>query len=299
MQMKHPTKSRIREMISYYLSKVRSVSNLTQSAEHGAHLSDRDESELMNAVSFHDDLADAWDDKYLSGGFQRRVDFFRRKIAPAIARPGRWLDAGCGSGFFSRLLADRERHFTGLDASTPMINSARHLAKRYGLSDLTQFETVADLDRLSYADGYFAGCICLSVIEYLDRPYQCLDELARVIEPGGFLIVSVPHANSPLRFAQRLADRRFRWSGSGAWSYLSVSKFETTPSALDQAFFERGFNVTEMFEFDPLIPAPLLRVFPPSLIFAIAVKNGVAISEQTVEGAGQMETRRGGAVPRR
>ncbi|WP_409455331.1 class I SAM-dependent methyltransferase [Methylosinus sp. H3A] len=220
------------------------------------------------------------------------MDFFRRKIAPAIARPGRWLDAGCGSGFFSRLLANRERHFTGLDASTPMINSARRLAKRYGLSDMTQFETVADLDRLSFADGSFAGCICLSVIEYLDRPYQCLDELARVIEPGGFLIVSVPHANSPLRFAQRLADRRFRWSCSGAWSYLSVSKFETTPPALEKAFFERGFKVKEMFEFDPLIPAPLLRVFPPSLIFAIAVKNGVTVSERTVERDDEMESRR-------
>jgi 2-polyprenyl-6-hydroxyphenyl methylase/3-demethylubiquinone-9 3-methyltransferase len=272
--MKPPKTLPLSKVVANYLLRSRNAPDLISNGEGRSHSRDtQQQSEPANPVKFHDALADGWDEKYRSGGFQRRADFFRRKIAPSIGRPGRWLDAGCGSGFFSRVLAGRDMHLTGLDASAPMIASARQLAKLFGLCDVTQFELVEGLDRLSFADASFAGCICLSVIEYLDRPDQCLDELARVVEPGGFLVVSVPHANSSLRFAQRLVGRALKGRRSAEWSYLSVSKFETTPFELENAFVQRGFTVTGSFGFDPLIPEPLRRVFPPSLIFAIGVKK--------------------------
>jgi hypothetical protein len=50
-------------------------------------------------------MADAWDAKYQIGGFRRRAEFIKKRMLPKDMGTGHWLDAGCGSGYFGRLLA--------------------------------------------------------------------------------------------------------------------------------------------------------------------------------------------------
>ena len=77
---------------------------------------------LFEAIAYHDHLASGWDQRYRRGGFKRRADFFTNKVLPLVQVGGDWLDVGCGSGFFSRILAERGAVVTGVQVEP--INSS-------------------------------------------------------------------------------------------------------------------------------------------------------------------------------
>jgi len=238
------------------------------------------------ALRFHDDVAADWDIKYLTGGFRRRAAFIAAEVLPKTLAPGHWLDAGCGSGFFSRLLAERGASVIGVDGSGSMIASAQRLGEAAGLAGTTQFKVIPTVENLPFADASFDGALCLSVLEYLDSPYESLDELARVVAPGGLLIVSVPHRRSALRASQRLAMASIRSLMPQRWSYEALSRFLTTPRQLTEALEMRGFEPLKVLGFDPVLSGPIIRAIPPSLIFAVARKR-------SAESCGSAPTGRG------
>lgn len=65
------------------------------------------------AIRHHERLARGWAERYTTGGFKRRARYFRDHLLPQLEPNGRWLDAGCGSGFFARMLAERGAHVLG------------------------------------------------------------------------------------------------------------------------------------------------------------------------------------------
>jgi glycosyltransferase involved in cell wall biosynthesis len=82
----------------------------------------------VSGIKYHDLLAEGWDQRYSKGGFLRRSNYFIDKIVPLLNINGRWLDAGCGSGYFARLLCDYGAYVEGIDGSAEMIRVANHLA---------------------------------------------------------------------------------------------------------------------------------------------------------------------------
>jgi SAM-dependent methyltransferase len=101
----------------------------------------------------------------------------------------RILDAGCGDGRYSKFLfrrADDGAMLTGFDYSKQMLQRARRRLKR---TPATQ--VAADLTRLPYADGVFDAIVCGWVLEHLPDPSPGLCELARVLKPGGKLLLMV------------------------------------------------------------------------------------------------------------
>jgi ubiquinone/menaquinone biosynthesis C-methylase UbiE len=99
----------------------------------------------------------------------------------------RILDAGCGNGRYSKFLlseADADASITGFDYSRQMLHRAR---KRLHSDRVTH--VAADLTRLPYADGCFDAVVCGWVLEHLPDPRPGLQELARVLRPGGRLLL--------------------------------------------------------------------------------------------------------------
>src|SRR5436190_10850425 len=99
----------------------------------------------------------------------------------------RILDAGCGNGRYSRFLlreADADAIITGFDLSRKMLERAR---KRLGSDRVTH--VAADLTRLPYADATFDAAVSGWVLEHLPDPRPGLRELARVLGPGGKLLL--------------------------------------------------------------------------------------------------------------
>lgn len=107
----------------------------------------------------------------------------------------RVLDAPCGEGAFSLRLIETGREAWAGDIE----NSLAVKGPRFAHLDLNQ--------RLPFEDGFFDAVVSIDGIEHLERPFDFVREVARVLRPGGVTILSTPNASA-------LRSRwRFLWTG--------------------------------------------------------------------------------------
>jgi ubiquinone/menaquinone biosynthesis C-methylase UbiE len=95
------------------------------------------------------------------------------------------LDVGCGSGFFSILLAQNGHNVTGIDLTENMIMDAQKLADKEGVSVLFQ---VMDAEKLAFSNHNFDLVISRNLTWTLPNPEQAYKEWLRVLKPGGLLL---------------------------------------------------------------------------------------------------------------
>lgn len=96
------------------------------------------------------------------------------------------LDIGCGDGTTAQLLAERAASYTGIDRSERMVEAAR---KRLGDAEAVHF-LAGDMHELPLERERFDVVLMLHVLTYAERPEQVLDEVVRVLRPGGRLAVA-------------------------------------------------------------------------------------------------------------
>ena len=100
---------------------------------------------------------------------------------------GRLLDIGTGTGRVLELLAPRISQGVGVDASKAMLALARSRLARAGLGHCSV--RLADMYRLPLAEASFDIAVMQMVLHYAEDPPGVLAEVARVLRPGGRLIV--------------------------------------------------------------------------------------------------------------
>ena len=93
--------------------------------------------------------------------------------------PGRVLDLGCGAGHSFQLLAPRETVGVDIDPET--------------LVGQERATVTADMRSLPFADGAFASVISVHSLEHVPDPELVLDEVVRVMEPGGMAAFVTPN----------------------------------------------------------------------------------------------------------
>jgi ubiquinone/menaquinone biosynthesis C-methylase UbiE len=117
------------------------------------------------------------------------------------------LDAGCGDGrYFHVIAADPPtERLAGCDISERILATARETASRLGLEpELVR----ANVESLPFEDDSFDLVFCTQVLEHLLSPAEGVRELARVLRPGGVLLLSADHAQNTVTrvlYAPRLA----------------------------------------------------------------------------------------------
>ena len=97
----------------------------------------------------------------------------------------RILDVGCGTGFFTILLAKQGHQVTGTDLTPDMVANARILAKEELVN--CDFE-IMDAEHLSFADNSFDVVISRNLTWTLPEAAQAYKEWTRVLKPGGVLL---------------------------------------------------------------------------------------------------------------
>ena len=101
----------------------------------------------------------------------------------------RVLEIGCGAGLMTLALAKRRLAVTAMDAVPAMLHETKRLVARAGVSGRVK-TALGDVHQLSLKDNTFALVIALGVIPWLHSPGGALREMARVLQPGGCLIVN-------------------------------------------------------------------------------------------------------------
>lgn len=112
---------------------------------------------------------------------------WRRALVDFIdARRGmRILDVATGTGMVAFAHAARGAEVVGLDQSDAMLGQARaRLARTPELGDRLSF-VMGEAEALPFADGEFDALSFTYLLRYVDRPLETMQELARVVKPGG------------------------------------------------------------------------------------------------------------------
>jgi phosphatidylethanolamine/phosphatidyl-N-methylethanolamine N-methyltransferase len=147
----------------------------------------------------------------------------RASIAAAERIGGRILDVGIGTGI-SLMDYARSNRVVGVDYSEAMLRKAHERVHEHKLDHVAAL-AVMDAQRLGFADGYFDVVVAQYVITAVPDPERCLDEFARVVRPGGEIIL-VNHLGAETGFRQLFERgfapiaRRLGWRPEFPWERL-------------------------------------------------------------------------------
>lgn len=153
------------------------------------------------------------------------------KVSRSGVQTRRILDLGCGNGNVTALLRERiPAKYYGLDLSENMIEEARqHLGDEVSLC-------VGDAEHLPYEDGMFDLLICNASFHHYPNPELAVDEMRRVLRPGGVIILGDPTFRS--RIAAKVFNYFIKYSNSGdvhIWGKKEIIRL----------FGEHGFRVED------------------------------------------------------
>jgi phosphatidylethanolamine/phosphatidyl-N-methylethanolamine N-methyltransferase len=142
-------------------------------------------------------------------------------VAAAERIGGRILEAGVGTGQSLPEYSPASRVF-GVDISEPMLRKARERVLALGLSNVEGL-AVMDVERLSLPDASFDVVVAQYVVTAVPNPEVTLDEFARVLRPGGeIVLLSRVGAEAGLRRALEHwfapAARHLGWRTEFAWA---------------------------------------------------------------------------------
>jgi len=142
------------------------------------------------------------------------------------------LDAACGEGYGSHLLAAGAKAVTGLDIGEEAVAHARERYRR----DNLKFDH-GDAAQLPYADDSFDAVVSFETLEHIEAQHKLLSEFRRVLRPDGFVLISSP-------------DKK---------------------TYSDETGYDNPFHVRELYrdELEALISAtfPALRLYAQKLLF--------------------------------
>ena len=135
--------------------------------------------------------------------------------------PGDWVvaDLGCGTGNAAEMLAPVVAKIIAVDREAAMIDAAR---KRLAGFDNVEFRQGDLMNRLPIADREVDAAMVFLVMVYLPQPQQAIEEMARILRPGGVILLAdmLPHDRESYRhtmghlhlgFAARQVEQ---WAGA-------------------------------------------------------------------------------------
>jgi len=171
-------------------------------------------------------------------------------LGPDAARGGRFLDIGAGTGATGSWLADHG-DLVACDFMPLALDLNREQHSAAGFVS-------ADVQRLPFADASFDIVMCITVLchQSIPRPQVAVDELARVVRPGGLVCLWEPGVRKLWRAHDRETHTARRFARSDLSSMLTTAgldverasgaySFLVPPAAL-KSLLERGESTSDL-----------------------------------------------------
>lgn len=222
-------------------------------------------------IDYHERISATWIERYQSASFHKRHLAFSHILSAKAKKGQRWLDAGCGAGTLSALIARHGSRVIGIDGSMGMIMQARAFCQD---REAFEFHKIDNLETWRWNDDPFDGILCSSVIEYLTAPEQLISRFSDWLVPKGTLLLSVPNSWSFFRNLQKLCfSVTDGVTGKGLPRYLRYSINDFSPNAMRGILARHGFAIESLIPFGipGRIPCPESRFVSP-LLLAVATK---------------------------
>ena len=177
------------------------------------------------------------------------------------------LDVGCGVGAFSKALAHQPLLVIALDIKRRPL---REIENPY-------IEKVcADAHHLPLSDGSVDCVLSLSLLEHLENPQRCVEELYRVLRYGGTAIIQLPNLQYPFEphtkwpllclMPKRLQSRILKMIG---YPYINM---EVTIKNASSTLRKAGFKLKETVKIYHLDTMKLLPIAPAYIFIAIKLR---------------------------
>ena len=184
--------------------------------------------------------------------FETRIEREVANFARSLPAGSRVLDAGAGEGAYREFF--RQHRYCGVD-----------LAIGDPSWDYRGLDALADLMHLPFPDASLDACLNIVTLEHVREPAAVLHETARVLKPGGALLMVVPHEwevhQSPHDY--------FRFTRHGVEYLLEEAGFadlDIRPAGgLFRLLARRLLNALQFFHGMGFFVAALLLV-PPALV---------------------------------
>lgn len=147
---------------------------------------------------YFEKTAQDWDSIYENPNLtsviiRERLEHFL-EFADSLALPvdAKALDFGCGAGQLCYELLRREYKIVGVDVSEEMLELCKIRCSEFVVKNRAVFQKM-DSEILPFPDNSFYLVAALGLIEYLQDGSLALREMHRVVQPGGYVVVTVPN----------------------------------------------------------------------------------------------------------
>ena len=132
---------------------------------------------------YFDEVAGRLGKNYVPGRSWDAIGHFLLRLVPEIEI----ADLGAGEGMISQLLAERAKKVYCIDRSKSMVRLGLELSKKNGLSNLVY--KLGDLEKVPLKDGSVDLALMSQSLHHAEHPETALEEAARILKPGGQLII--------------------------------------------------------------------------------------------------------------
>ena len=146
-----------------------------------------------NVTAYFQSQASFWKDIYTRGSVHAEI--YRERQAAVLAwidslalAPGsRVLEIGCGAGFLSIALALQGLRVCAIDPARAMVEQTRRHAEQAGVVERLRVAP-GDANALAFEDDSFDLVLAIGVMGWLAHPELGIQEMARIIRPGSYII---------------------------------------------------------------------------------------------------------------
>ncbi|MCA9390123.1 class I SAM-dependent methyltransferase [candidate division WWE3 bacterium] len=204
-----------------------------------------------------------WDNRQYDNLAEKKI---LKKLLPKFSE--QLIDIGGGYGRLIDVYLDRAKHITIFDYSQQLLRTAQSVIETNNYHHIETQQ--GDIYSMPFHDKVFDTALLIRVIHHLERPSLALNEISRIIRPGGTIILQVGNKKHLKNVIKAKITRNKELVNTKP---VNISRegifYQFHPSYIEEKLKENGFKLVSTHSVSniriPLIyriiPAPLLVAF--------------------------------------
>lgn len=141
--------------------------------------------EVQDRMYFYNTIAEEFDSKMNMYDTNKRLSVIFHELLNEDLSGKKLLDAGCGTGWFSRKAVERGAVVTSMDIGQKLLNEVQKKCSSNCVA--------GSILEIPFSNNTFDIVVSSEVIEHTPAPLEAITELHRVLKPGGILILTTPN----------------------------------------------------------------------------------------------------------